>query len=129
MGAKGTEGQEAPNHRSRKATQCLDAHTHHGVVHGGGEGQLGHGKGGLGFSGVPGTLTSTQLQPPEDCPGPGHEPPGINRQQPANWCGIPGPHNVNSQDIFISSGLNPSPPAQLRGVTPHQTRHTYRITG
>ena len=38
------EGQEAPNHRSRKATRCLDAHAHHGVVHGGGEGQLGHGR-------------------------------------------------------------------------------------
>ena len=49
VGAEGEEGQGAPNHRSGRATRS-DAHAHHGVVHGGGEGQLGHG--GCGWPGV-----------------------------------------------------------------------------
>lgn len=94
MGAKGEEGQGVPNRKFGKATLCSDSHVHRGVIHRGQEGKGSWdmaGRGGPGkpaaFSGVPGILISIQLQPPEDCPRPGHEPPGNKQgQQPADWC-------------------------------------------
>ena len=91
MGAKGREGQEAlttglGGPLGAQTPTCTVAWSvrvgrHRWDTAGGG---------GLGFSGVPGTLTSIQLQPPEDCPGPGHEPPGNKQgQQPADWYVFP----------------------------------------
>lgn len=57
-------------------------------------------------------------------------PQGISRgQQPARLVCIPGPHNVNSQDIFMLCGPNPSPLPSSEGSHHLNLSHTYRITG